>query len=115
MPSSAFEPSVTCAKNRLKSSKPPTPRFLFIGDSIITTNEYIAITRINDAIIILINNATMLKYPILVVILVNETITITILNIKAGCVAAAGSDLKKFILDVPHSTSILNANIITHP
>ncbi len=49
-----------------------------------------ATTRIRDAIKIFMSNASMLKYPILVVILVKDTITITILNISAGWVAAAG-------------------------
>ena len=74
-----------------------------------------ATTRIRDAIIILMSNASILKYPILVVILVKDTITITILMISAGWVAAAGRDLKKLIFDVPQSTRILMANMITQP
>ena len=41
--SMACEPSLIWDMNRLKSSKPPTPRFFLIGDSITTTNENMAI------------------------------------------------------------------------
>ncbi len=60
-PSRAFDPSVVWAKNRLRSSKPPTPRFLFIGDSRTATKEYMATTSIMDAISILKSSGMMLK------------------------------------------------------
>ena len=72
-------------------------------------------TSINEAIMILKRTAIILNSPKLVVILVKNTITITILSIKAGCVEATTTDDKRRILEVPKITIVLNANTMAQP
>ncbi len=114
-PSNAEEPSVIWEINKLKSSKPPTPRFFRIGDSITSTNEYIAITNMAQAILIFNKNATTPKAPISMVLVVKNMVT-TNKHIKSpGWVPEINTELVRLILDVPHMVMVRNANATAIP
>jgi hypothetical protein len=110
-----MEPSVIWDMNRLRSSKAPTPKFFFIGDSITKTNEYMAKIKMELAIKTFKKSPKMLKYPILSILEVKNTTTTIILIIRTGWVAEIITELIRLMLDVPRIMSVLMAKITAHP